>query len=200
MHTVGRSLRRRAQRVNAKEATPPHPRVALVVGAGGTARSACYAAKQLGCRVLVHNRTPAKAAALATRFGGTTVASLDEPIPALAAILCTVPAEVRAAGCGGFPPAGLLTLFLRAEQAGFKVPSHLLASHPVVLDAAYGRTETALVAQARAAGCACVEGIDMLLAQGLAQFRLWTGRRPPALCMEAAVRGTEVGTAAGGDR
>ena len=36
-------------------------------------------------------------------------------------------------------------------------------------------------------GCAVVQGIDMLIAQGVEQFERWTGRRaPPA--MEAAVR------------
>jgi hypothetical protein len=49
---------------------------------------------------------------------------------------------------------------------------------PVVLDAAYLPAETLLLAQAQAAGCPCVRGVDMLIRQGLAQARLFTQRRP----------------------
>lgn len=97
---MGRRLRKRAQRAITQGEATPAPRVALVVGAGGTARSACYAAKRLGCRVLVHNRTASKAEALASRFGGTAVADLGNgSLPALSVILSTVPAEVRPWTC-----------------------------------------------------------------------------------------------------
>lgn len=42
----------------------------LVIGAGGTARAACYAARQLGLRLRIWNRTVSKAEALAPEFGG----------------------------------------------------------------------------------------------------------------------------------
>ncbi len=61
-----------------------------------------------------------------------------------------------------------------------------------VVDLAYlsdGR-ETALVAAARAAGCEIVvEGLDVLLFQGVASFERWTGLPAPIVAMREALRG-----------
>jgi shikimate dehydrogenase len=59
-----------------------------------------------------------------------------------------------------------------------------------VVDLAYlpdGRP-TALGAAAHAAGCAVVDGLDILLAQGAASFELWTGLPAPVEAMRAALR------------
>jgi shikimate dehydrogenase len=56
-----------------------------------------------------------------------------------------------------------------------------------VVDLAYGPDETALVAAARAAGCAVVDGREALVRQGAASFRLWTGLEPPVEVMRTAV-------------
>ena len=57
-----------------------------------------------------------------------------------------------------------------------------------VVDLAYGPEETALVAGARAAGCVVVDGLEALVRQGAASFRLWTGLEPPVDAMRNAVR------------
>jgi shikimate dehydrogenase len=59
-----------------------------------------------------------------------------------------------------------------------------------VVDLAYlpdGR-ETALVAAAHAAGCAVVDGLDILLAQGAASFERWTGLPAPVGAMRPVLR------------
>ena len=57
-----------------------------------------------------------------------------------------------------------------------------------VVDLAYhpdGRP-TALVAAARAADChPCVDGLDVLIAQGVASFERWTGMAAPLAAMRA---------------
>jgi shikimate dehydrogenase len=58
-----------------------------------------------------------------------------------------------------------------------------------VVDLAYGPEETALVAAARAAGCTVIDGLEALVRQGAASFRLWTGVEPSLDAMRAAVRG-----------
>lgn len=62
-----------------------------------------------------------------------------------------------------------------------------------VVDLAYlahGR-DTALVAAARALDChPCVDGLDVLLAQGAAAFERWTGLAAPREAMRAALRAT----------
>ena len=57
-----------------------------------------------------------------------------------------------------------------------------------VVDLAYGPEETALVAAARAAGCEVVDGLEALVRQGAASFRLWTGLEPPVDVMRSSVR------------
>jgi shikimate dehydrogenase len=57
-----------------------------------------------------------------------------------------------------------------------------------VVDLAYGPEETALVTAARAAGCEVIDGLEALVRQGAASFRLWTGLEPPVDIMRAAIR------------
>ena len=68
-----------------------------------------------------------------------------------------------------------------APRAGMQVVD--LAYHPD------GRP-TALVAAAQALDChPCVDGLDVLLAQGAASFERWTGEAAPLVAMRAALRG-----------
>ena len=60
-----------------------------------------------------------------------------------------------------------------------------------VVDLAYGEGETALVAAARAAGCVVIDGLEALVRQGAASFRMWTGVEPPVDVMRRAVRSPE---------
>ena len=60
-----------------------------------------------------------------------------------------------------------------------------------VVDLAYllDSRETALVAAAKAAGCEIVvDGLDVLLGQGVASFERWTGLPAPLVAMRAALR------------
>jgi shikimate 5-dehydrogenase len=59
-----------------------------------------------------------------------------------------------------------------------------------VVDLAYrpDGSDTALVAAAREAGCTVVDGLEVLVRQGAASFRTWTGVAAPLDVMRAAVR------------
>jgi shikimate dehydrogenase len=63
-----------------------------------------------------------------------------------------------------------------------------LSPGQTVVDLAYGPEETALVAAARAAGCVVIDGLEALVRQGAASFRIWTGLEPPVEVMREAVR------------
>jgi shikimate dehydrogenase len=69
----------------------------------------------------------------------------------------------------------------------------VVGPHPgtQVVDLAYhpDGSETALIATARAIDCPCVDGLDVLLAQGAASFERWTGAAAPLLVMRTALRG-----------
>jgi shikimate dehydrogenase len=60
-----------------------------------------------------------------------------------------------------------------------------------VVDLAYSiddRSDTVLVAAARAAGCDVIDGREALVRQGARSFELWTGLQAPVDVMRAAVR------------
>lgn len=69
-----------------------------------------------------------------------------------------------------------------------------LLVHPrpgqTIVDLAYRAdgSDTALVAAARVAGCAVVDGLEILVRQGAASFEQWTGIQAPVEVMRAAVR------------
>jgi shikimate dehydrogenase len=56
-----------------------------------------------------------------------------------------------------------------------------------VAEIIYHPLETPLLAQARAMKLACTNGVGMLLYQGVAAFRFWTGVEPPEPVMRQAL-------------
>ena len=86
---------------------------ALVVGCGGAGRAAAVAARRLGCRVTLANRTAARAASLASEFGCAwapieTLASLSPDL-----VIYTIPGPME--GLPDFPDAVIL-------EANYKTP------------------------------------------------------------------------------
>mmetsp|Transcript_80830 Transcript_80830/g.164644 ORF Transcript_80830/g.164644 Transcript_80830/m.164644 type:complete len:314 (+) Transcript_80830:1-942(+) len=135
----------------------------LLCGAGGTARAAAYALKQMGAtRVLIFNRTVLRAQELAAEFGFEAcddlgaLTSLDH----LHVVINTLPGSSD---------------FLLPDAAA----SVLRRCRPVVLEAAYIPRRTAFLSQALSAGCEVVEGIEMLFEQGCAQCEIWTNKPAP---------------------
>ena len=54
-----------------------------------------------------------------------------------------------------------------------------------VFDVIYNPMETRLLREAREAGCETANGLYMLLYQGAASFKLWTGREMPVDSIKA---------------
>ena len=57
----------------------------------------------------------------------------------------------------------------------------------VVFDLVYRPMKTKLVRLAERRGLATVSGVEMFLAQGMAQWEIWTGMRAPEAAMRMAV-------------
>lgn len=82
---------------------------------------------------------------------------------------------------------GTSDIFVNATIVGMKpmenesVVKDLSAFRPglVVCDAVYNPKETKLLREAKEAGCICISGEGMLLWQGAAAFRLYTGKEMP---------------------
>jgi shikimate dehydrogenase len=104
------------------------------------------------------------------------------------ALAPALPAETRVySRSGAWPPdATGCDLIVNATPVRDEL---LVVPQPgqTVVDLAYGQEETTLVAAARAAGCQVVDGLEALVRQGAASFRLWTGLEPPLDVMRAAV-------------
>ncbi len=146
------------------------PGAAVVLGAGGAARAIVWALLSRGfAPVHVINRTPARARALAARFGERVVAAGWAAVPGLlpgARLLV----NTTTLGMHGQPP---LTLDVS-----------LLPADAVVNDLIYVPLETPLLAAARASGRRAAGGLGMLLEQAVPGFEHWFGKRPavtPAL-------------------
>lgn len=155
---------------------------ALVLGAGGAAQAVATALADAGCSSLrIASRSPERAHALAARLRGL------------------VP-EREVSADESWPPApGDADLLVNATPVQDD-PVVELGGIRQAVDLAYRPDggETALVAAARAAGCEhVVDGLDVLVAQGVASFARWTGLPAPLDAMRAAVRRAKSGGRSG---
>jgi shikimate dehydrogenase len=64
-----------------------------------------------------------------------------------------------------------------------------LGDRQIVVDLVYRQERTPLVRAARARGLRCADGIDVLVHQGAASFRLWTGKSAPLGVMRSGATG-----------
>ncbi len=150
----------------------PAGSTAVVLGAGGSARSAVWALLDAGARrVGVWNRTHARALELCAAVGGEPV---ERPSGADVLVNCT------AAGLEN-PQESFAQLPLDEDD---------LANYGCVVDLVYGEDETALVRAARERGVAVLDGLALLVAQGALSFEQFTGIDAPRAPMRAAARCT----------
>ncbi|GAC1452103.1 MAG: shikimate dehydrogenase [Steroidobacteraceae bacterium] len=146
----------------------------LIMGAGGATRGVL--APLLGLApavVVIANRTPERAAALAAAFSDLGVTQ-----------------------GGGFGDVGEepFDLVINATSASLggdmpPLPHGAVDSATVCYDLAYGRSATAFVEWARARGCArALQGLGMLVEQAAESFELWRGVRPATAPVLAALQ------------
>jgi shikimate dehydrogenase len=146
-----------------------------VLGAGGSARAAVWALRGAGASVSVWNRTRARAEELAAELG----AAVADPDPVT-----------------GILPASRYIVIVNTTTVGMQPPAspgaHLKALHLAadaftdrqsVVDLVYGHAETELVRTARERGAQAIDGREVLVHQGAASFRIWTGVEPPLEAM-----------------
>jgi shikimate dehydrogenase len=159
---------------------PPAGKRALVLGAGGSARAVVWALVGGDAEVRIWNRTAAKAERLASELGGEAL-SLgpgDARLP-VGDFELVVNATTVGMGAGGGASSDLKSLPLAVDSLG--------EGHQLV-DLAYGPAETELARRARARGATVVDGLEVLVRQGAASLRIWTGLDPPIETMRRAAR------------
>ncbi len=151
----------------------------LILGAGGAARAAAMAcAREGAAQIAVANRTPSRAECL--------VQDLLQRNAALDAVSIGLSEAER--------NAHEFDLVVQSTSVGLRAGDAPVLTRKAfregqcVYDMVYTQPLTATLMEARAAGAAVANGIDMLLYQGVCAFELWTGRTAPAAIMRNALR------------
>lgn len=137
---------------------------AAVIGAGGAARAVLHALCEAGVpEIRLSNRTREKAEDLGAAFGDTIhVSDWSEVAGTMDG--ATLVVNTTSLGMQGAAP--------------FDIPLDDLAPTATVTDLVYVPLETPLLTGARARGCTVVDGLGMLLHQGVPGFERWFGLRP----------------------
>jgi 3-dehydroquinate dehydratase / shikimate dehydrogenase len=140
----------------------------LIVGAGGAARAVAFALAQAGAAVCVCARRHERAKSLARAVGGEAVARSRLRHEFFDAIVNATPV--------GMHP----------SVADSPLESRELNCR-LVFDTIYRPRQTKLLQLAARRGIETVSGVEMFVAQGTAQWEIWTGERAPVEAMRSAV-------------
>jgi len=142
-----------------------------IIGAGGGARAALWALRNEGADIALLVRAPDKARPVANEFGVDCRQLAGARLNQFEIVINATPLGTRGKHAEQTPAT--------AEQ---------LSGVRLAYDLVYNPTETRFLREARAAGCETLSGLEMLIAQAVEQFRLWTGQDPNAEVMRAAAR------------
>jgi 3-dehydroquinate dehydratase/shikimate dehydrogenase len=140
----------------------------LIFGAGGSARAAAFALARAGATVAICARRERAARELARAVGG-------EVVPRRALRTEFFDAVLNATPIGMHPNTEISPLAPRELHCR------------IVMDLIYRPEKTRLLKLAAHKGIATVSGIEMFLAQGIAQWEIWMKRRAPEAVMRRAV-------------
>jgi 3-dehydroquinate dehydratase / shikimate dehydrogenase len=140
----------------------------LVFGAGGAARSAAFALARAGAQVAICARREPLGKKLARAVDGEFLGQRALRSEKFEAIINATP-------LGMYPHSKISPL-----------STHELNCR-IVMDLVYRPLDTKLLKIARKQGISTVSGVDMFLAQGLAQWELWIGKSAPKTAMRRAV-------------
>ncbi|EBA14133.1 shikimate dehydrogenase [Roseobacter sp. CCS2] len=137
---------------------------AAIFGAGGAARAIIVALADAGVpQIILANRTRAKAEALRADFGARVSVvdwvQADQMLEDANTVINTT------------------SLGMTGAQE-FKVSVDALSSEATVTDIVYTPLQTPFLIAAAEKGCTTVDGLGMLLHQGVPGFERWFGRRP----------------------
>ncbi|XP_040385190.1 bifunctional 3-dehydroquinate dehydratase/shikimate dehydrogenase, chloroplastic-like isoform X2 [Oryza brachyantha] len=140
--------------------SPLTGRLFVVVGAGGAGKALAYGAKEKGARVVIANRTFARAQELGNLIGAPALSltELENYHPEEGMILANTTA------IGMHPNVNETPLSKEA-----------LKSYAVVFDAVYTPKETRLLREAAECGATVVSGLEMFIRQAMGQFEHFTG-------------------------
>jgi shikimate dehydrogenase len=151
---------------------------AIVLGAGGAARAAVYGLAKDGAQVVVVNRTMQRAQemvanlTLSGNIWGIEVKTLDEVAEWDASLI------VNCTSVGMWP---------KVDETPW-IEGVPFSKDATLYDMVYRPEVTKLMRQVEAVGGQAIGGLGMLVRQGAAAFKLWTGVEPPVDVMYEAAQ------------
>ena len=151
-----------------------------ILGNGGTARTLAFALLSMAKpkRVLLAARDASKSEGLAREIHSRLDRNLEIADLKDSKLLSEFDVLVNTTPVGMFPKIGESPL-----------PPEAFRSGQIVYDLIYNPEETVLMRDAKTRDCRTVNGLGMLVHQGVASFRLWTGLNPdPAFFYEGIRR------------
>ena len=168
----------RAMRVDA--GIDPRGKRIAILGAGGAARAIATELALAGAAdLLIVNRSAERATAMVRDLASNTPVSVRyEPWIGRWRVPAGIDLLVNATSIGLFPDVDAMP------------PVDLTAAAPgtLVADAVFNPPETCLLATARQRGLPVLDGLSMLVYQGVIGFQLWTGQDPPEEVMKQALK------------
>ena len=156
----------------------------LVLGAGGAARAAVVGLTRAGADVLVTNRTLERARTMVANLALSNLTLKAEAVTLDSAVERGFSLIVNCTPVGMMPDTGE-SPWIR----GVPFPHDV-----VVYDMIYRPAQTMLMKQAIESGGRAIGGLGMLVYQGAAAFKLWTGVEPSVDVMFDAARVQLAGT------
>jgi shikimate dehydrogenase len=150
----------------------------LLLGAGGAAKAIAFSFAQEAESLCILNRVPEKAAVLAdalNRMFGTEIVGGALSPSAVQKSLQDADILVNATSVGMHPT---------VNQS--LVSPKWLKPNLAVMDIVYNPVETKLAKDAKAAGAKVISGVEMLIYQGAASLKIWTGKSAPIEVMRKA--------------
>ena len=152
----------------------------VMLGAGGAARAIGTELLLAGAAdLLVVNRSPQRGQETVSDLRAATGGSVRyEPWNGRFAVPATCDLFVNATSIGLFPDVDAMPPVDLSES-----PAGML-----VADAVFNPPETRLLAAAKARGLTTLDGLSMLVYQGVIAFEMWTGRIPDEGAMKSALR------------
>jgi len=140
-----------------------------IIGAGGGARAALWALRNAGAQVAVFVRDPGK-----TRSGSAEFEVDSHPLSSASFKGFDIVVNATPLGTRG------------TREHDTAATADQFRGVRLAYDLVYNPVETRFLREARAGGSETLGGIEMLLAQAVEQFKLWTGSDPDVEVMRAA--------------
>lgn len=162
----------------------------LILGAGGAAKAVVFQSVIEGAReIIISNRTVQKAI--------TMKKQIEKHYPS---------AKIKTTGIGYDELKDIIDrvdIIVNATSVGLKsgdpspIPKELINKRMFVCDLIYNPPETSLIKYAKASGCKFMNGVGMLLHQGVIAFKIFTGSEAPVEVMrnslEDALKNLNIG-------